>query len=171
MPIQTKKRKPKKSLKNRSSNKAPKLDKRSSPDRRPIDPEMSPAELKKILAPLKEAAKFREEYKTAYKEYVLASQLAAIKASEADVPLRLIVEAGLFTRQYFYQIERDYKAGKLNGNRPKLGRPPQKHKTLKEYEEEANGKKPKPKIKSKNKIKPKAKTNPMLRKKVKIRSR
>ena len=165
MPIQTKKRKPKKSLKNRSSNKAPKLDKRSSPDRRPIDPEMSPAELKKILAPLKEAATLREELKEEYKEQVLAAQLAAIEASKANVPLRLIVEAGKFTRQYFYQIERDFEAGKLNGNRPKLGRPPKKHKTLEEYEAEAD------KPKTKTKLRPKKKTNPILRKKVKVRSR
>jgi len=108
---------------------------------RPRDPEMSAAAVKRILTPLKEAAEAREELKEEYKEQVLAAQLAAMEASEANIPLRLIVEAGQFTRQYFYQIERDYKSGKLDasGRHTKLGAP--KRKSLEEYEEEVPRKK------------------------------
>jgi len=123
----------------------PKSEPKQRQGNRPRDPEVSASEVTRILAPLKAAAEERERVKKEYKERVLEAQLAALEADEQGIPLRLIVEAGLFTRQYFYQIQRDYKAGKIGNEngKAKLGAP--KKKTLAEIEAEAKQSTPKKK--------------------------
>lgn len=76
--------------------------------------ELTDRDLKRILDPLSKLAAQRDEIKDEYKNLVLAIQLESIKASHAGVPLAKIAKAGNFSRQYFYQIERDYAAGKLD---------------------------------------------------------
>ena len=83
---------------------------------RPREAAMSEAKLKRLLAPLEEASEKRDELKEQWKEQVHAAQMAALRASEEGVPLKMIVEAANFKRQYFYQIERDYAAGKLGNS-------------------------------------------------------
>jgi len=89
---------------------------RQRAQQRPRETAMSEAKLKQLLAPLEEASEERDELKSAWKDKVHIAQMAALKASEEGVPLKLIIEAGNFTRQYFYQIEKDFEAGKLTNS-------------------------------------------------------
>lgn len=99
---------------NKSTAKKGSATKSSTQTRRSPKTDMSQSQLNKILKPLARAAKKRDALREEWKEAVAETSELIVEASNAGVPVVLIVseEHGNISRQHYYHLMEDAAGGK-----------------------------------------------------------